>query len=78
MSAAQRAFRRDEATAKREEILLQLAKIANTHNEPSVRLTANDLGRALVEWIDVRITAKRQNTWQLFMARVNQFIKDHA
>jgi hypothetical protein len=32
----------------------------------------------LVEWIDVRITAKRQNTWQLFMAKVNQFIKDHA
>jgi hypothetical protein len=78
MSAAQRAIRRDEATAKREEILLQLAKIANTHTEPDVRSMANNLGRALVEWIDVRITAKRQKAWQMFMARVNQFIKDHA
>lgn len=78
MSAAQRAIRRDEATAKREEVLLQLAKIANAHTEPSVRATATDLGRALSVAIDVRITGKRQKAWQMFMAKVNQFLKEHA
>jgi hypothetical protein len=81
MSAASRQqtkVRMADAIVKREGILLQLARIANTHTEPSVRLTATELGNALSASIDLKITGKRQQLWMDFMAKVNQFIKDHA
>ena len=81
MSAASREqakVRKAEAIVKREAILLQLAKIANTHDEPSVRLTATQLGNALSASIEMKITGKRQPLWQQFMAKVQHFVKDYA
>lgn len=78
MSATQRAIKRNEAIAKREQILITLDSIAKNNPSESVRQTANNYGLALASAIDMKITKSKQNLWQEFMAKVNQFIGDYA
>lgn len=78
MSATQRAIKRHESIAKREQILITLDSIARNNANESVRQTATNYGLALANAIDMKITKSKQNLWQEFMVKVNQFISDYA
>lgn len=78
MSATQRAIKRNESIAKREQILITLDSIARNNASESVRQTATNYGLALASAIDMKITKSKQNLWQEFMVKVNQFISDYA
>lgn len=55
-----------------------LDSIARNNASESVRQTANNYGLALANAIDMKITKSKQNLWQEFMVKVNQFISDYA